>query len=249
MEETEIILSLKNVYFETDSYDILSDVSLTIRRDTFVNIVGKSGSGKSTLLKVMSGLQIPDSGVVELFGRNIMDLDYDGMLPFRKRMGFAFQDAALLSNLSIKENLLLPLSFYNKRMPKHEKEEKIENMLAKIFMSNSINLRPAQLSIGEKKLISIARAMIIEPAILFLDEPIVYMDATMAKSMINLIKEYSNKEETTVICVANSKNIITELADNLILIDNGKIVMSGTKNDILSMESDKRPEIINDVLN
>ncbi|HPO49878.1 MAG TPA: ATP-binding cassette domain-containing protein [Spirochaetota bacterium] len=244
----DIVLELKEVGLSHGEEAILNSVNLKIVKDTFVSVIGRSGSGKTTLLKVMAGLQVPDEGKIIIFDKDITNFGYDEMIPVRKKIGFAFQDAALLSNLSIKENLMLGLDFHFPEKPKEEKETKIRKMLDRMMLLHTISQRPAELSMGEKKMISLARAMLIEPELLFLDEPFAFIDISVTKMITRFIKEYSDKEFTTVICVTNSKSLINDIADNIILIDNGKIVLNSSKEAIENTPKDDRPQIINDIL-
>lgn len=244
----EIVLKLDNVYLSSNDGFILSNINTEIIKDSFVSVIGRSGSGKTSLLKVMAGLQVPDDGKVIIFNKDIGDYGYEEMLPIRKKIGFAFQDSALLSNLSIKENLTLGLDFHFSNLSRQDKDTKVRKMLDKLMLLHTLNQRPAELSLGEKKLISIARAMITDPDILFLDEPFAFIDISVAKMVTNFIREYADKENTTVICVTNSRTLINDLADYIILIENGNIVLNSTKEKINSTEKNERPQIINDIL-
>jgi ABC-type transporter Mla maintaining outer membrane lipid asymmetry ATPase subunit MlaF len=242
------IITLKNVGFKYDDNVILNDVNLDIKTDTFTVIIGHSGSGKSILMKIMATLLYPDTGNVRIFGEDVTGYEYMKLVPVKKRIGYAFQDGALLSNLSVEENLLLPLDFHYKEIGRKEKLEKIYDFLKKLMIENTMHQRPAQLSSGEKKIISIVRAMIVEPEILFLDEPLAFMDATIAKTIIVLINEYAIKENTTVVCVSNSKRIILDNSEEIAILDNGKILIHEKKETIIGMDPEKRHTIINDIL-
>jgi ABC-type multidrug transport system ATPase subunit len=242
------IIKLTDVGYRYDDIELLSGIDLDIKTDTFTVIIGHSGAGKSILLKIMASLLQPASGKVEIFGEDITDYDYKRLMPFKKRIGFAFQDGALLSNLSVEENLMLPLDFRFKDAGKNEKLDRIHIYLKKLMLEDAIRQRPAQLSSGEKKIISIVRAMIIEPEILFLDEPLAFMDATLAKALIGLIEDYSSRDNTTVVCVSNSKRIIMDHSEEIVIIDRGKISMHESKDGVLNMDPGKRNVIINDII-
>lgn len=243
----ENIIELKNVNFTNVNYKVLDDINLKIKKNTFTTIIGKSGSGKSTLLKIMAGILTPDNGIVKIKNKDINNIDEKENIALKKEIGFVFQDVALLSNLSIKENLALPLEFHFKNMTKDEIEDKIVKILNKVTMLESLNERPAQLSLGEQKLVGIARAMITEPDILYLDESLASIDPTIFKKMLKLIGEYSELENTTIIAVTHSKNMILKLSDRIILIDNKTIIIDKLKTSILKMSEKERPEIINDI--
>ncbi|HOV15068.1 MAG TPA: ATP-binding cassette domain-containing protein [Spirochaetota bacterium] len=243
-----IILELRDVNFSATNESILTNINLKIVKDTFVAIIGRSGSGKSTLLKIMAGLQVPDSGNVIINNCDITDFGYEEMIPVRKKIGYAFQDAALISNLSIKENLMLGLDFHFPKLTRWDKERMVRKILDRMMILHTFDSRPAELSLGEKKIISIARSMVIEPEILFLDEPFAFIDISISKMIKNIIKEYSDKESTTVICVTNSRVLINELADHIMIIDNGNITLNSSKESIMNTDKDERPQLINDIL-
>jgi len=244
----ETILEIQNLNFSTSGEQILKDINLKIIKDTFAIVVGSSGSGKSTLLKVMAGLQVPDNGKIIIDNCDISNFGYEEMIPIRKKISFAFQDAALISNLSIKENLILGLDFYFTNYTKKDKEDKVKKILDKMMILHTLDTRPAELSLGEKKIISIAKALVVEPEILFLDEPFAFIDITKSKMIRNIIKEYADKKSTTVVCVTNSRVLINDLGEHILLIEDGKITLDTTKEDLIKKERNERPQLINDIL-
>jgi len=165
-----------------------------------------------------------------------------------KKIGFVFQDAALISNLSIRENLILPLDFHYPKMDKNESDKLINNLLKNVGMADCLNERPAQLSLGEKKLIAFVRAMLLKPELLFLDEPLSSLDVTTAKKMTALCEEYAALENTTIIAVTNLKTFMNKLIDRIIYLENKTISLNKTIKEINDMTSSQKPQIINDLL-
>lgn len=240
----DIILELKGVSISNLDYLILDNVSCKIKKNSFTVILGESGTGKSTLLKVMAGIIPPDRGIALINNEDSQRVRDKRLLEIKSKIGFTFQDAALISNLTIKENLMLPLDLHFKTMTKPEKDKRIENLLIDLGMLDSINERPAQLSIGEKKIISFARAIIARPQILFLDNPLTFIDPLLAKRMIKGIKAYSDQEWTTVIMSSYSKDIIRYNACHLILIKDKKIVLHDEISKIFSQNPENFPDIL-----
>ena len=241
------VLELENIYFSNENYLVLDNISLDIKLNTFNCIVGRSGAGKSTLLKIMAGLLTPNMGRVIINNNDITKLFEKDYLRLRRRIGFAFQDAALISNLSIKENLILPLKYRFKNITEKQIEKRVGEIIEKISLEDSLYLRPAQLSHGEQKLVSIMRAIITEPELLFLDEPLTSIDATLGKRIIQIINEYSIKEWTTVIIVTHSKNLIADNATNLFLIEDKKISYHLDKDEIQNIKIDNLPQLLKDI--
>lgn len=244
----DIILSVKNVFFKNEDYLVLDDISIDIEKDTFNCIIGKSGAGKSTLLKIMAGLLIPTSGSVIANNWDLTKLFDKDITKIRKLYGFAFQDSALISNLSIKENLSLPLKNKFKYLTLKEIDNKIYYYLDRLNMRDSLGLRPAQLSYGEQKLLSIVRSIIADPEVLFLDEPLTSIDATLMKKIVNIIIEYTNKENTTVIAVTHSKDLLLNISSRVMLLEDKKIKLDFKGFDWGSIDKNNLPEILQDIL-
>lgn len=242
------VIELQDVAFRTGDLTLLQNISFKLIKNTFTSIVGKSGSGKSTLLKIMCGIITPDTGDIYINSKEINSLNNIELIRLKKSIGFVFQDAALIANLSIKENLELPLTYHYRNIPPDLVEKKILQMLQKVNMENTLLTRPAALSLGEQKLISIARAMITEPDILFLDEPLSSIDVSIAKKMISLIGEYSDQPNTTLVAVTSSANLVTKLSDSIVVLDQNTIKFNKSWDQIIAMNRKNRPEIINDIL-
>lgn len=243
----QLSVRLKNVTFKNNNFLVLNDISLEIEKNTMTSIVGRSGAGKSTLLKIMAGLFLPTSGTVEINGKDYYKLDDEERIELRKKVSFVFQNSALISNLSIKENLLLPLNFHYKNLSTALQDKKVSEVLEQVGMADSIYNRPAQLSAGEQKLVSIARALITDPEMIFFDEPLGSLDATISKKILKIIKEYATLEKTTVIIVTYSRDVIIELGDKIMLLDKKKVTMNTDKNNIFTLSDDQMPEIIKDI--
>lgn len=240
----EVVLRLSDVSFSNNGTPILKSASLEIERNTLTTVLGRSGSGKSSLIKIMAGIFVPDSGVVEIQGQDFYRQKEKEKINIRKKVSFVFQNAALISNLSIKENLMLPLNFHYPKMPLKERNDLIERMLTQVDMLKSINGRPAQLSVGEKKLIGIARALITKPEILFLDEPLGSLDASVSCKLLDVIHSYSLHQWSTIVAVTYSKEIITGIGTHIILLEDHMIKFNLTKEKVINMQDFEKPEII-----
>jgi phospholipid/cholesterol/gamma-HCH transport system ATP-binding protein len=225
------IIELKNIEVYSTDYRVLKDISISIPANQFTVIIGPSGCGKSTLLKVIAGILIPDQGEVLVEGSNIHLVPEKKLLELKKKNGFVFQDSALWSNKSIFENFELPLHFHYPELTPPMIAEKIRFALEEINLLDSIYLRPAQLSIGEQKMVSFMRALITEPTLLFLDEPTTSIDRTMRKKIIStLIKKKNNK--ATTVAVTNDADIISLLTDHLVVLKDGVVLQTGPINEV-----------------
>jgi ABC-type transporter Mla maintaining outer membrane lipid asymmetry ATPase subunit MlaF len=216
----------RNLVVYSGDYRVLKDISVEIQRRRFTVIIGPTGCGKSTLIKALAGLLVPEDGAVLYNGTSLTALSEKALLALRKINGFVFQDSALWQNKSIFDNLSLPLRFHHPEMPLPAVNAKVDAALRDAGLLDSIHLRPAQLSTGEQKIISLQRALITEPSILFLDEPTVQVDPATRRKIIARLQAEKAKG-TTLIAVTHDSEILTALADDLILLRDGFIVTSG----------------------
>ncbi|RPJ05985.1 MAG: ATP-binding cassette domain-containing protein [Spirochaetaceae bacterium] len=225
------ILELKNAVLNSNEYTVLDDISISIPEGKCTVLTGHSGCGKSTLLKVLAGIIIPDSGELFYEGKNLHMLPEKEILGFKKKSGFAFQNSALWSNKSIRENLSLPLRFHFPELSQKVVQEKVTSSLSFVNLLDSIDLRPAELSIGEQKLVSMMRALITEPAVIFMDDPTVSIDQEMRKKIISLIRDEKQKGRTILI-VTHDTEIISKFCDWLVFLKSGKVITVGTLEEI-----------------
>lgn len=232
----EEIIRFEDVSLSFSGRTILKDVSLSIKKgDTFV-ILGPSGAGKSSILKVMLGLWAPDKGKIFIDGIDITNLKERDLLPLRKRMGIVFQGNALFDSLTVEENIAYFLKERNSITEKQLKE-RIKQCLAFVNLENIEKLYPSELSGGMQKRVAIARAVAFKPDILLYDEPTTGIDPINSKAIIDLMKKIQ-KDGATSIVVTHYVHTAVQIGDYFAVIDDGKIIQSGTLNDILKTENE-----------
>jgi len=241
MEEN--IISLKNISIFYNNDTILDDITMGFPKGRLIAITGPSGCGKSTLLKIAAGLYLPDEGEVYIDGVNIFDVSRKTLFKLRKDYAFVFQDAALISNLNVYDNIALPLR-YHYNLNREEIDNKVNKTLRIFNLNNEKHLFPAQLSIGQRKLVSFARGLIMDPKILFFDEPVTGIDAITKRKMVDVILPLRNDPGITVIMVSHNIEFIKSSADYIALIYNKKLFAYGERNEILK----SRDPIIHDIL-
>jgi ABC-type multidrug transport system ATPase subunit len=222
------IIELRNVSFSAQDRMLISDATYSYEQGKITALVGPSGCGKSTLLKLSAGLLVPDKGEVLYNGTAVADMSRKENLNFRVNAAFVFQDSALWANQSLFQILELPLRIHFPQMNKTEREKRIAEAAAMVGYKKDLNIRPAQLSMGEQKLIAFARAMICRPTLLFLDEWTESVDESAAQRLIRLVKNH-NSEGGTVILVSHDMRIINDISDIVMVIHGGKIYMKLTK--------------------
>lgn len=198
---------------------ILDAVDFTVPAGTALAITGSSGSGKSTLLGLLAGLDVPSSGSVTLAGRQLFDLDEDGRAQLRARhVGFVFQSFQLLPNLTALENVMLPLELAG--LPARDAAR---GMLERVGLGDRLHHYPRTLSGGEQQRVSLARAFVVKPDLLFADEPTGSLDAATGARIIDLIFELHREHGATLVLVTHDAGLAARCERQLVLAA-GKVV-------------------------
>jgi putative ABC transport system ATP-binding protein len=200
---------------------VLKGVDLEIKEGEFVAIMGRSGAGKSTLLYQMSLLDTPSSGEIIIDGVKVSDMSQVEKTNFRlKNLGFVFQDYALIPELTATENVMLPLLMQGYDV--NYAIKKAHEVLEVLGLDHHYNNLPSQMSGGEQQRVSIARAVVHNPKIIFADEPTANLDLESSKSVMKVLEETSKKFKHTVVMVTHEEEY-GEMADRIIRIVDGKV--------------------------
>lgn len=198
----------------------IDHTSLKIESGKFTAIVGRSGSGKSTLLHMIGGLDRPDSGKVLIDGKDIFALKDDKLAQFRRRkIGFVFQDFNLIPSLNVWENIVLPLGLDGKKVQVKE----VRGVLDQLGLLDKIKAMPNTLSGGQKQRVAIARAIVTNPAIICADEPTGNLDSQSELEVVSLMKRCVAEYGQTLVMITHDESI-AQMADRVILIEDGKVV-------------------------
>ncbi|MBZ6113061.1 MULTISPECIES: ABC transporter ATP-binding protein [Streptomyces] len=200
----------------------LRGVSFEVRRGELVALKGRSGSGKTTLLNVVGGLDAPDAGRVEVDGRELAELDEDGLLALRRdRIGFVFQSFGLVPILTAAENVGVPMRL--RRTAPREREERVGLLLSLVGLADHAAQRPGELSGGQQQRVAVARALANNPALLIADEPTGQLDAETGHSVMELLRAVVRSEQVTAL-VATHDATLLGLADRVLELRDGEIV-------------------------
>ena len=240
MTETADLLVLDGVRLLSQGFEVLKGVSVRFPKGQATVIMGPSGCGKSTLLKVAAGLLLPEEGRVLLEGEELSRLSDRRLKGFRRRNGFVFQDGALWGNQTIFDNLALPVRFHEPQADPQEVRRRVMGTLGRLAMSDQAALRPAQLSAGEHKLISFLRGTILEPDIVFLDEPTSSIDHVMAERITTMIRQLRERR-CTIITVTHDAGLTSLIADHLVVMKDGRILETGP---FEAVRSSRDPEVV-----
>lgn len=221
----KIALEGKNISKEYNTGDsttcVLKNISLQIERGDFVSIMGPSGSGKSTLLYILSGLEEPTIGTVYISGQQVSELDDNSKSILRRRkIGFVFQFYNLIPNLSVEENIMLPVLLDGKKLKEYKAQ--LNNILEIVGLSNRRTHTPRELSGGQQQRVAIARALINDPDIIFADEPIGNLDSVTGKEIMELLKEINTEKCKTIVMVTHSEDS-AKYSNRIIKVRDGKI--------------------------
>lgn len=200
---------------------ILKNISLNIDEGEFVSIIGPSGSGKSTLLYILSGLEPPTSGDINIFNTNLNTLTDKEKCKLRnEKFGFVFQMFNLVEELNVEENVFLPIAIGDRSL--NVNKNRISEVIDMVGLSNRKNYYPKELSGGQQQRVSIARALITNPKIIFADEPIGSLDSTNGKQVMEIFRNINKTYGTTIVQVTHSMES-TKYGDRVIGILDGMI--------------------------
>jgi len=247
MEATIEVTSLVARY---EDREILKGISFSIPRGKVTVILGGSGCGKSTLLKHLIGLLRPAGGEILINGQDIAAMEEDDMNEVRRKMGILFQGAALLNSMTLEDNVALPLREHT-RLNESTIHIMVRMKLDLVGLSGFEHFFPSQLSGGMKKRAGIARAMALDPEILFFDEPSAGLDPVTAAGLDELIIKLRDVFKRTIVVVTHELPSVFTIADFVVMLDRGEVIFSGPLEDLKRSEEprirrflDRMPETV-----
>lgn len=217
-----IVLNNISKVFSTGAnqkHKALDDISISINENEVFGIIGESGSGKSTLLRLINYLEVPESGSINIQGKDISNYSKNELRLFRKSISVIFQEYNLLENKTVKENILLPLKLYS-----YKNYLDIDELITFVGLKGLENFYPSELSGGQKQRVGIARALIVHPKILLCDEPTSALDFKTKKEIISLLKRISSEFSITTLIVSHELDVIKDLCDRVAVLKDGQLV-------------------------
>ncbi|MFW2374861.1 MAG: ABC transporter ATP-binding protein [Gammaproteobacteria bacterium] len=223
---------------------ILKGVNFSVRRGEIMVIMGGSGAGKSTLFRFLLGLNTPSSGCVRLLGKDITNMSSQELHDMRKNMGVAFQGGALFGSMTVAENIELPL-YEHTRLDAKTMRVMSRMKLEVVNLAGFENLMPSQLSGGMTKRAALARAIIMDPKLLFFDEPSAGLDPVVSAELDELILKLRDAMNMTIVVVTHELESAFKIADRITVLDDGEILMTGTVDDVRNSNNER----INNLLN
>jgi phospholipid/cholesterol/gamma-HCH transport system ATP-binding protein len=231
------MIEVRNIYKTFEEQKVLIDVSALFEAGKTNLVIGISGSGKTVLMKIMAGLIQPESGNVYFNGRDFFSLSRDEQKVLRRELGMLFQGAALFDSMTVEENVMLPLNMFSHETKK-QKLERVNFCLERVNLKGVNQKFPGELSGGMKKRVGIARAIVLNPKYLFVDEPNSGLDPKTSIVIDDLISEITKEYNITTIINTHDMNSVMEIGEKIIFLHKGVKAWEGTNKDILEVEDE-----------
>ena len=221
MMEQEHLIDLKGICKEYDGTQVLKDINLYVRKKEFVTLLGPSGCGKTTTLRIIGGFETPDTGKVIFDGQEINDVP-----PYKRRVNTVFQKYALFPHLNVRDNIAFGLKI--KKMSKQEINKRVDKMLELVNLKGYGKRSVDSLSGGQQQRIAIARALVNEPEVLLLDEPLGALDLKLRKEMQLELKSMQQRLGITFLYVTHDQEEALTMSDNIVVMNAGRILQIGS---------------------
>ncbi len=234
-KENDNVVDVKGLYAAFDENIVLSDVSFSARQGEVTVILGGSGSGKTTLLRHLLGLHPIEQGYINVLGRELARLDEQEQIDLYLQLGVFYQSGALLNSLNVAENVALPLAQHTS-LPPDLIDDIVHMKLGLVNLSYAFYLYPSQLSGGMLKRAALARAIAMDPPLLFCDEPGAGLDPVSLEALDQLILNLKNKLGMSIILVTHEVSSILRVADRVVFLDEGVVAFEGTIKEAIHSE-------------
>ena len=234
-----IVISIMDLHKSFGDNHVLEGVNLEVHNKENVVVLGRSGTGKSVLIKIICGLLKPDSGSVNVLGKEVELLNDRELQKLRLQIGFSFQNSALYDSMTVKENLDFPLVRHSKNLSRKERNQQIESVLDDVGLLSTINQMPSELSGGQRKRVGIARTLILRPSIMLYDEPTSGLDPITSTEINNLINLVKHKFNTTSIIITHDLSCARSTGDKVAMLFDGKFIKQGSFEEVFATDDER----------
>jgi len=238
-------IEVKDLVTHYGAVEILHGINLAINNGEIMIIMGGSGSGKSTLMRYLLGLGTPTRGSINILGQDISRISPRKMVELRKKMGVAFQGGALLSSMTVGDNVQLPLTEHQSHLDEQTMRIMTRIKLELVNLGGFEDLMPAQLSGGMIKRAAVARAIVMDPKLMFFDEPSAGLDPVVSAELDELIIKLRDVMKMTIVVVTHELESAFSIADRITILDNGHILKVGTVDDIKNSDNERIQSLLN----
>jgi len=233
------VTRIVNLFKSFGDNHVLKSFNLELLKGESVVVLGKSGSGKSVLIKCLIGLMKPDSGTIEILGKDISQLNHIELDEIRTKVGFLFQSNALYDSMTVKENLLFPLRRHWIQKTAMEENQLVMQALLNVGLPGTLDMMPSELSGGMRKRIALARTLILNPEIILYDEPTTGLDPITGKEISHLMLDIQKKYNTSSIIISHDLNCVKIVANRIVMLIDGTCYASGSFEE-LEKSTDKK---------
>ncbi|MGW9685781.1 ABC transporter ATP-binding protein [Flagellimonas sp. 2504JD1-5] len=225
----EVVIDIKELRKSFGDNHVLNGFNMTLFKGENLVIMGKSGSGKSVMIKCLIGLMLPDSGSVNVMGKDLKELDRIALDELRRDVGFLFQGSALYDSMTVRENLEFPLRRHKDKFDGAlNAEKRVMEALQNVGLAHAIDLMPSELSGGMKRRVALARTLIMQPKIILYDEPTSGLDPITSKEIIELMLRIQEQYQTSSLIITHDVDCARVISDRMILLVDGINYAEGT---------------------
>lgn len=235
---TETVIEIRKLYKSFGENHVLRGVDLDLYKGENLVVLGKSGSGKSVLIKILVQLLKQDEGYINILGKDLSKLNLRELNQLRLKIGFAFQASALYDSMTVRENLEFPLTRNVKNLSRKEIDYKVEHLLDSVGLPLTINQMPSELSGGQKKRIGVARTLILNPEIMFYDEPTAGLDPITCIDINNLINQVREEYKTSSIVITHDLTCAKVTGDRMAVLVEGQFKAVGSFEEVFENATD-----------
>lgn len=221
------VIEINNLKISFGKQEVLSNISLNLFNEENLVVLGKSGSGKSVLIKCIVRLLNPDNGTIEVLGKDVRSLNNKELGSLREKIGFLFQSGALYDSMTVKQNLEFPLQRIKRNLTQKERDNKINEVLENVGLTDVLHKMPSQLSGGMRKRISLARTIVVDPLIMLYDEPTTGLDPVTSDEISLLINDVQKKYKTSSIIITHDIECARITANRVIMLKDGEVYSEG----------------------
>jgi phospholipid/cholesterol/gamma-HCH transport system ATP-binding protein len=243
LKQSAAIVEIRDLSYAVSGRPVFAGLDIEIPRGLVTAVMGPSGTGKTTLLRLITGQVAADSGKIEVAGENLRALSRANLYVLRRRMGMLFQNGALLTDLSVFENVAFPLREHTD-LPERLIRQLVLTKLQAVGLRGAAQLMPAELSGGMSRRVALARAIVMDPELLIYDEPFVGLDPISLGVILRLIRRLNDTLGITSIVVSHDVKEISSVADRVFLLSGGKVVAGGTPQELKSYPSETVKQFI-----